>query len=84
MSPRSLAAPPAEQPIEQKQRTNIYTVMLILSFIAICVACVLLYLELRVYSPDYWKTKGIAKPATASLTAPVLDTAPAAARAFWA
>ena len=83
MSRRSLAAPPADQPIEQKQRTNIYTVMLILSFIAICVACVLLYFELKVYAPDYWKTKGIAKPATASLAAPVPDAA-AAARAFWA
>lgn len=73
MSKRKSAAPPADQPIEQKQRTNIYTVMLILAFLAIGVACAVLYFELKVYAPDYWKTGGISKPATASLTAPLRD-----------
>ena len=74
MSRRNLAAQaPVEQPTEQKQRANIYTVMLILAFAAICVACVLLYLELRVYAPDYWKTKGINRPAVSSLLFPLRE-----------
>ncbi|HTN75955.1 MAG TPA: hypothetical protein VL096_11940 [Pirellulaceae bacterium] len=39
----------------QKQRFNIYTMMLVLSFIAICTACTLLYLELNSYGTfPYW------------------------------
>ena len=74
MSRRNLAAQaPVEQPTEQKQRANIYTVMLILAFAAICLACVLLYLELRVYAPDYWKTRGINRPTVSSLVLPLRE-----------
>ena len=37
-----------------KQRLNVYTVMLIVSFIAICTGCVLLYLELSKYGAYPW------------------------------
>ncbi len=33
----------------QKQRANVYTMMLILAFLEIVVACVLLYMEMNVY-----------------------------------
>jgi len=36
----------------QKPRTNVYTMMLIISLIAIITSCVLLYLELRPYMED--------------------------------
>ncbi len=39
----------------QKQRFNVYTMMLVLSFIAICTACTLLYSELSTYGKfPYW------------------------------
>lgn len=39
----------------QKQRFSVYTMMLILSFIAICTACTLLYMELDSYGKfPYW------------------------------
>lgn len=70
MSPQNLAAQElASGQVEVKQRTNVYTVMLILSFIAICTACTLLWLELDRYGKmPMWKTEGVA-PAT-SLLAP--------------
>ncbi|MCH5376822.1 MAG: hypothetical protein JJ992_22880 [Planctomycetes bacterium] len=48
-----------------------YTMMLIISFLAICVACTLLWLELQDYAPyPWWKTEGVS-PAT-SQAAPLL------------
>jgi hypothetical protein len=56
--------------------------MLILSFIAICVACTLLWMELQVYAPyPWWETKQIA-PATTLLDAPGLDLGIQQLRAF--
>lgn len=64
-------APASEPIIEQKQRNNIYTMMLILSFLGICVACVLLWLELQEYGAfPWWKTSNIPIPATSSAGAP--------------
>jgi hypothetical protein len=40
--------------VREKPRTNIYTVMLILSLLAISTACVLLWLELTSYGPFPW------------------------------
>lgn len=37
-----------------KQSTNIYTTMLILSFINVAIACVLLYMELSSYGDFPW------------------------------
>jgi hypothetical protein len=52
---------------EQKQRANVYTMMLIIAFIAICVACVLLWFELQDYAPyPWWKTEGVT-PATSQV-----------------
>ncbi len=56
--------------LEEKQRANIYTMMLILAFIAICVACTLLWMELQAYGSFPWyKTEGVA-PATSWLPMP--------------
>lgn len=77
MSPPDLAGPaPGNEPIEQKQRANVYTMMLILAFAAICVACVLLWLELQEYGTyPWWRTSGIAPP-TSFLYAPADPTLP--------
>lgn len=37
----------------QKQRANVYTMMLISSFLALVMACVLMYMELKRYTFDY-------------------------------
>lgn len=43
----------------QKQGTNVYTMMLILSFLFLCVACTLLYLELQNYGQyPWWRVTG--------------------------
>ena len=49
----------SEQPqVVQKQQLNVYTVMLMVAFCAICIACLLLYLELRRWgSFPWWKTE---------------------------
>ena len=68
-------APASEPVVEQKQRNNIYTMMLILAFAAICTACVLLWLELQEYGTfPWWKTSGIQVP-TISAVAPSFDLA---------
>ena len=36
----------------QKQRANVYTMMLICSFLALVLGCVLMYLELKRYNFD--------------------------------
>ena len=42
--------------VVQKPKTNVYTMMLILSFIAIVTACVLLWLEMSSYGTwPQWK-----------------------------
>jgi hypothetical protein len=58
VSQPSLASPTgaAEAPV-QKQKTNVYTVMLIVSFVCIVTACVLLWLELQRWgSHPWWNT----------------------------
>ena len=46
--------------VAQKPRSNVYTVMLFLSLIAIITACILLWLELnRFGSWPPWKTTGV-------------------------
>ena len=47
---------PAEIPT-QKQKTNVYTMMLIVSFICIVTASILLYQELKLWGNyPWWKT----------------------------
>jgi hypothetical protein len=61
-------------PPEQKQRMNVYTMMLIISFAAICVACIVLWMELQEYGPyPWWKTEGVSP---AAQLAPALDPSP--------
>ena len=69
MSLQNSAGPElASAPVEQKPRANIYTMMLVLAFFAIVVACVVLWMELKSYGDfPWWETKGIA-PATTWLT----------------
>lgn len=53
--------PPFVQGVKpvQKQSFNIYTMMLILSFLALVTACILLYLELQLHgSYPWWKPLG--------------------------
>lgn len=47
--PQSQPQPAARQPRTQKPRSNVYTMMLIISFAAIVTACVLLWLRLQPY-----------------------------------
>ena len=47
-----------DQQVVQKQQLNVYTVMLIVAFCAISIACLLLYLELRRWgSFPWWKAE---------------------------
>jgi len=53
----NLASRPAPRPV-QKQRLNVYTMMLIISFLALVTACVLLLIELGDYGPyPWWNTQ---------------------------
>ena len=40
----------------QKQKTSVYTVMLIISFVCLLIACLLLFLELRRWGAKPWNT----------------------------
>ena len=51
------SSPNTPAPAAQKQGTNIYTVMLILTFLALTTGSILLYMELTKYgSFPYWGT----------------------------
>ena len=54
---------PDETPV-QKQRANVYLMMLILSFLAIVTGCIFLYLEMKVYDMKM-------KPDAAQISRPV-------------
>ena len=58
MSQPSLASQPGSAGVPvQKQKTNIYTMMLILSFVCVVIACLLLWMELRRWGAyPWWKT----------------------------
>ena len=75
MSQPSSANTPRAAVQTQKQKTNVYTVMLFLSFVAIVLACVLLWLELKQWG-DYpwWKTNDAIPKAGGG--AALLHTAP--------
>ena len=50
----------SESEAVQKQPLNVYTMMLIIAFIAISTACLLLYLELRRWgAPPWWNTSSV-------------------------
>ena len=66
MSQPSLASPGADVPV-QKQRMNIYTMMLIISFICIVTSCVVLYMELKKWGNRPWWNTQDAKPRAASI-----------------
>ena len=52
------SASPRDSGVVQKQQLNVYTVMLIVAFFAISIACLLLYLELRRWgSFPWWKAE---------------------------
>jgi hypothetical protein len=66
-----------ESGVVQKQPLNVYTVMLIVAFFAITIACLLLYLELRQWgSFPWWKAQSgggaaaYVTPAEAALPVP--------------
>ena len=62
----------------QKQSTNVYTVMLIISFFCIVVACVLLWLELNRWgSYPWWDTREATPNTQAHYSAPLeVDATP--------
>lgn len=65
MSQPSLANPTIGTPSpSRKQETNIYTVMLIVSFLCIVTACLLLYFELRRWGSFPWWNTATATPNT--------------------
>jgi hypothetical protein len=51
----------------QKQRFNVYTMMLIISFFALVTACVLLFLELSSYNEGKWPYWDTSSARTAQL-----------------
>ncbi len=58
MSPQSSSNQPVAGPV-QKQNLNVYTVMLIVSFAALLIGCLLLLFELMRYGAfPWWKTEG--------------------------
>jgi hypothetical protein len=52
------SSPNSPAPVVQKQGVNIYTVMLILSFLALTTASILLYTELNKYGSYPWWNAG--------------------------
>ncbi len=57
MSQPSSFDPSAVEAPKQKQKTNVYTVMLFISFCAIVLACILLYWELSLWGEfPWWRT----------------------------
>ena len=63
--------PPTSSAQTQKQRFNIYSMMMIISFIAITISCVLLYLELAKFAVEgstqwWWDTSAASQPAATS------------------
>jgi hypothetical protein len=58
----------------QKQKMNVYTVMLIVSFICLLTACLFLYLELRRWGSFPWWDVSKAAPATQAFhTVPAVE-----------
>jgi hypothetical protein len=53
--------------VVQKPRSDVYTTMLFLSFIAIVIACLCLYLEMRAYNMDI-KANEATVPATSAVS----------------
>lgn len=56
----------------QKNSASIYTVLLLLSMIFMLIAVIAMWIELRRYQPDLWKTN-TAAPGV-SMAAPVVQT----------
>lgn len=51
--------PTLPQPAGTRPKINVYTMMLIIAFLALSIACLLLYLELRRWgSFPWWRTVG--------------------------
>ncbi len=70
---------PQQAAPKQKQQLNVYTLMLIMAFIALCTGCGFLYYELSQYgSYPQWKTGG----SVGSLMIDSIHSAVPAARSF--
>ena len=54
----------------QKQKTSVYTVMLIVSFISIVIACILLYWEVTLWGPYPWWNTSDGRPNLSQLSRP--------------
>jgi len=56
VAPAAAAAPPTRAVVVEKPKANIYTVLLILAFVAVLIGCLALYGELSAYD---FKTKAV-------------------------
>jgi len=74
MSQPSLESASTPTILSKKPQLNIYTVLLIISLIALLMACLFLYLELNEYGGF-----GAVKGRISAITAPVIDTA----QSYW-
>lgn len=63
-NPSPVASQPGAAPTVQKQRINVYTMMLIMSLIAISIGCTLLYFELERFGSYPWWNVSEAKAAS--------------------
>jgi hypothetical protein len=72
-----LASPGGEAPV-QKQRLNVYTVMLIISFICIVTSCIVLYMELSRWGNYPWWSTTDANPRAAWIIHPEMPEFPRA------
>jgi len=59
-SPGMMPQQQAPQTVVEKQRYSVYTIMLLLSFIALCTTCYFFHWHLKRYesSSDWWDTGG--------------------------
>ena len=53
LASKSAEAPEKRGVVVEKQKANIYTVLLILSFVAVLIGCLSLYLEMSAYSFEF-------------------------------
>ena len=61
--------------VVQKPRSDIYTTMLFLSFIAIVIACLCLWLEMRTYNFDFKASEAQVRSMVMAPSVPQLDSA---------
>lgn len=75
-----MSLPSSANPVvpREKQATNVYTVMLILSFLALLIGTIVLYNELKLYGKfPWWKASASGPPVSAPAAPAAAPVAPA-------